>query len=888
ENVVEDRKVGENIFFQGGVAFNRGVKAAFEQISGKKITVPPHQDVMGAVGAAIIALEDSSATSTFRGFDLRDVQYELTTFECEGCSNRCEIHKVSIEGQKPLHYGSRCGKYEDQKKYKKGEGIPELFEEREEALLNTYSKEQPDNPLDVRIGIPRALTFFDLYPLWKAFFTELGCEVVPSKPTNRQVISQGSDHITTETCLPIKVAHGHVANLLERDVDYIFAPSVINMEHEAEEIVHSYLCPLVQSLPYLLRVAFAEQVEAGELPLIAPVMHFENGRKHIDGKLRDLAQMFEVPSGRVNQAIEKGWDALDRFHTTCQQRGREILDGLGEDEIALAIMSRPYNGCDPGINLAIPDKLRDLGVLAIPIDFLPLEIRGIQDDFPHMYWKYGQKIIAAGEYIADKPNLHAIYITNFRCGPDSFITKFFARVIGKPYLTLEIDEHSADVGAITRCEAFIDSLRSSKSRHSKKRARGEDLFFDIRECEEDVTIYIPYMDDHGLMMQSALRANGINAEALPVSDAETVEIGRSFTTGNECFPCILTTGDIVKKTREESFDPDKSAFFMAQANGPCRFGQYHKFHRMVLDDLGLDQVKMVVLDQTNDFSNHLQSFGPDFYKTCWELLVIVDYMQKLVRETRPYEINEGETDRSYEECLHQLAEIAEEKGNYSSFIPEIRSRLESIPIDDSQERPLIGIVGEIYVRSNPYANNFLARRLEENGAQVMLPPFQEWINYIAADRREIAWQEGKIWSFVKEWITEFAARWTEGRISKNFQESINHIPRESNIGEVIKLGARYLDPTVKGEAILSMGRAVEYAHHGFDGIINVAPFGCMPGAIVNSLLEKYRRNHNIPVLKLDYDGLQQSNEGTALEAFIHQARLHMLQKKQETYADQSH
>ena len=285
-----------------------------------------------------------------------------------------------------------------------------------------------------------------------------------------------------------------------------------------------------------------------------------------------------------------------------------------------------------------------------------------------------------------------------------------------------------------------------------------------------------------------------------------------------------------------------------------------------------------MLDQTHKFSEHVESFGADFYRTCWELLVVVDYMQKMVRETRPYEVNEGETDRTYRTCLNELAEVAERKGDYFALVPTIRERLQAIPVDRSEKRPLIGVVGEIYVRSNDFANNFLVRRIEDCGAQAMLPPFQEWINYIAADRREIAWENGQIWSFVKEWLTEFAARWTEGRIGKNFRGAIEHLPRESTIDEVIDLGTEYIDPTVKGESILSMGRAVEYAEHGFDGIVNVAPFGCMPGAVVNSLLERFRTQYGLPVLKLDYDGLQQASEGTALEAFVHQAREHMNKK----------
>ena len=876
--VVEDRKIGDHIFFQGGVAFNRGVKAAFEHITGKKITVPPHQDVLGAIGAAIIAREEGSGKSNFRGFDLRGVGYELNTFECNSCSNRCEMHKVSIKGQKPLYYGSRCGKF-DEKKYKKGEHLPKPFEEREQALLGSYPKDVPDNPIGVTIGMPRAMTFFDLYPLWKAFFTELGCHVMLSDPTNREIISKGSEHITTETCFPIQVAHGHVADLIEKGADYIFLPSIINMEHEAEGIVHSYVCPLVQSLPYVMRVAFEDE-EGNGPPLLAPIFHFEHGRKAVSQRMRKLAKMFKVPAARAEKAIAEGWKALDAFHSTIRERGQELLGGLGADEIALVIISRSYNGCDCGINLAVPDKLRDLGVLALPIDFLPLELTSIQDDFPHMYWKYGQKILAAARYIAPRENLHAVYVTNFRCGPDAFISKFFDRVLGEPYLTIEIDEHSADVGAITRCEAFLDSIRSARKPVRHRKPRGEDLFFDIRQHTDHLKVYIPYMDDHGILIAAVMRAGGVDAEALPMSDAESVETGRRFTTGKECFPCILTTGDIVKKAQSPDFDPNRSSFFMPQATGPCRFGQYHKFHRMVLDDIGLEQVPIVVLDQTDNFAEHMKSFGANFFKTCWDLVVIVDCMRKMVQEFRPYEINRGETDAQYQRCLDELAAVVERKGDYFAKAAEIRQRLERIPVNRSEPRPLIGVVGEIYVRSNNFANNFLVRRLEQFGAEVLTPPFQEWMNYIAHERRELYLECGRFWLLAKEWLAELVARHNAGRVARIFHGAIRHMPREQPVADVQRLGSRYLHPTVKGEAILSIGRSVEYALHDCSGIVNVVPFGCMPGAIVDSLLEKLRRDYDgIPVLKLAFDGVEQASETTMLQAFVHQARHYALSKQ---------
>ncbi len=275
------------------------------------------------------------------------------------------------------------------------------------------------------------------------------------------------------------------------------------------------------------------------------------------------------------------------------------LSAIKPGEKAVVLIGRSYNTCDPGVNMNLPAKIRDLGIQAIPMDFLPLhgvDSRGLEN----MYWLSGQKIMAAGRIVREHPNLYPLYITNFGCGPDSFITHFFRHEMsGKPFLQLEIDEHSADAGAITRIEAFLDSLhnagqgrpsgpfsvkgRSTGRLHAKK-------------------VYFPPMTDHAHALAAAFRACGVDTEVLPESDDETVRIGRKHSSGRECYPLALTTGDMIKATRRPGFDPDRSAFFMPSGKGPCRFGQYHRYHRQVLDSLGLDRVE--VLSPMQDESLH--------------------------------------------------------------------------------------------------------------------------------------------------------------------------------------------------------------------------------------------------------------------------------------------
>ena len=887
--VAEDRRIGDHILFQGGVAFNRSVKAAFESVLGKKIDVPPHHDVLGAVGVAMLAREEMEANgkqTRFHGFDLRDRKYELMSFECLGCANRCEIHKVSFEQERPLFYGSRCGKYDSPEKQEQRQSskIPRLFDERYKALINAYPKDVPDSPNGKTVGISRALFFNELFPLWKAFFTELGFQVIVSDPTSRHVMRKGVENVLEEPCLPIKVAHGHVLNLLEKEPDFLFLPVQCTMEKLSDDFAKSWNCPLSQSFPFVMyssaRIKEALTTPTDKKPIVLrPVIHDDRGRQWTKRTLRRVARQMGIPStSLIDKAIEAGFEALDSFNDWQQKRGQEVLTQLKPDEKAIVIIGRGYNTCDPGMTLDLPEKLRDLGMLAIPLDFLPLKsvAAEVSSANPNMYWKSGQKILCAARVIANDPRLFGLYLTNFGCGPDSYLLKFFSKETeGKPFLTIEIDEHSADAGIITRCEAFIDTIRNAKTRGTSKPIQVLGI---SRAHTTHRLVYFPYMIDHNFILAAAAKYYGLPAESLPKSDELTLEVGRKYTSGKECFPSIITTGDIVKKTLTPDFNPDKAAFLMPTASGPCRFGQYNKLHRLVLDELGLEQVPLLTLDQTTEYHKHMATLGSGFKLRAWRAAVIIDSMHKILLEKRPYEVNKSEIDAVYQEWLESLIKLTEQDSDgFELFASHVRGAFEAVKIDKSTRKPRIGIVGEIFVRSNPFANGYIVRQLETLGAECALPPIEEWLDYIdhQRKRRHRLHLEGGWRDWLKQKISELVQERAAEPIRRQFDESIENFARELPTQKILNRGHNYLTPAVEGEAILSMGRVVEYAEHGFNGIVNVIPFGCMPGTIVSMLLHQFRHDSGLPVFTLTADGTKNASQDIKLEAFFHQCYEHM-------------
>ncbi|HMK48905.1 MAG TPA: acyl-CoA dehydratase activase-related protein, partial [Thermodesulfovibrionales bacterium] len=462
--VVAGKKIGDNIFFQGGVAFNKSVAAAFSKYLGRKITIPPNHDVTGAIGMALIARDHYKSASpsqrtSFKGFELSKQPYEVSSFECKGCPNVCEINRVKIAGEKGfLFYGGRCEKYDVRKK--KATDVPDLFAFREEMLwkehLERQSRSQDQQPGDkIRIGIPYIFFFHDFLPFWTTFLWELGFRVEVSPRTNRQVINLGLERVLSEACFPVKVAHGHVQHLIQEQVDAIFMPSFINLNAPGETMDRGLACPYTQTIPYVSKVAF-EGIRS-----ITPVINMGLGEKHLITELASAFSPYGLKKSRIKEAILVAGQAQRRFEDAISARGNEVLKSPTGKTIV--IIGRSYNALDSGVNLELPKKLADLGVLSIPFDFLPLQRYSIDRDWPNMYWRSGQRILKAAKFVRGEKDFYPIYIGNFLCGPDSFILKYFQEEMGsKPFLHIEIDEHSADAGAITRCEAFLDSIWNRK------------------------------------------------------------------------------------------------------------------------------------------------------------------------------------------------------------------------------------------------------------------------------------------------------------------------------------------------------------------------------------------------------------------------------------------
>jgi predicted CoA-substrate-specific enzyme activase len=463
--VVRGRKIGKVIYFQGGTAYNDAVTAAFAGLLGRKITVPPYNGVMGAIGMALIARQwrqAAAAPSRFRGYNLDKLQLATRDFVCKACSNYCDIKEFTIEGQKS-YWGDKCSdKFRKPSRTGRKPVVEDLFAFRERLMEDLARRIPRDATL--RIGVPRTMATFERYAFWHTYLSALGVAAVLSPQTDPAIASRGLEASLAQPCYPIQVAHGHVQTLLEMGVDYVLLPNVVDAESAGDGVAH--YCPWSQTLPWVLQSAPA--LEPHKDRFLIPTVHFQLGAAQVKSGLAAIGRRLGASRRASDRAVDAAFSAQRVFQDRLLEAGRRALAELDRTgEPGLIVVGRSYNIYDRNINCDIPRKLRHrYGANVIPLDFLVTGRESVEDLHSNMYWASGRKILEAARLAGSRANLHVIYISNFKCGPDSYIKHFTREAAGAPLLVLQFDGHGNDAGYMTRCEAYLDSkgiLRCYKS-----------------------------------------------------------------------------------------------------------------------------------------------------------------------------------------------------------------------------------------------------------------------------------------------------------------------------------------------------------------------------------------------------------------------------------------
>jgi predicted CoA-substrate-specific enzyme activase len=884
--VVGNRNIGQNVVLQGGVAKNPGVPLAFAMLMDKDIVIPPDPELLGCFGVGILAKQKEE--DGFIDKQIFDIDVILNSeiiherdFICKACDNLCSVRVLNVNGNKYM-FGGRCNKYANARKKKNFDEkkIFNYIEERENLLFNVFGA--PADTLvkkkDYVVGIPKAFSVYTLWPLYSWFFHTLGVKVRLSDDISHEGIAR----MESAYCFPAEIAHGAVQNSVDRNDDFIFTPHFRDME-SYEKDVHANFCPITQSLPYYIKKAFPE---IDDDKFLSPVVSFKFGLdKALEGFLT-MGEQLGISDKEIKKAFLVGVEKQNEFLTANQKLGEEALAKAREaDHPVIAVLGRPYNAFTKDANMGIPLKFTSRGYSVLPFDMLPFE--GI-DIFSNMYWYYGQQDMKAANFLKTEDNIFVTYITNFSCAPDSFMLHYMKWIMGtKPFLILELDSHSADAGIDTRVEAYLDIIEGYKSKFTEEKEERYDngLRF-INNGKDELHVMDVHKNERieifgnkkikmllssmgrlsSELLAASVRGIGINAEAMPVPDSFTLQMARNYMSGKECLPSQLVLGSALKYFASDDYDRDTTyLLFVPTTTGPCRTGQYFVFYENLFKDLELDNVVVVSLDSDNSYLE----LGPTFSQQAWWGLSVADHMKDIETTLRAIAVDPVAAIAKYDELWQDLIEIAEK--DMSKLIPslkQIASELAKIPLKKKMEdAPKILVVGEIYVRRDDFAVDELVRLMSKKGIIAKVSGIGEWLYYCDYSRRYeikkrydlLPWYKKLFSQEMRDLIT-----WKIEEIWKhNVDKKVGNALAEANLiphapHDMTKImdnaNTTFVTNELESEISISSGVAATALEEDYSGVVNISPFACLIGRVIEGILTPWARERKLPIMSVEIDG----------------------------------
>ena len=861
--VVEHRKLGDKVILTGAVFYNDAVVSAFKRaLKGRQIIVPEHKEVSGAIGAALLAREEmkhSGKRSKFKGFrPVIEADYQVKTFVCHRCPNNCTISRLQLPGEKPTFYGSRCDLFDSTISR---ERLRTAFDVREELLFKDYREGAGKG---LKVGIPRALLIYDYAPLFIGFLNALGVKVVLSGKTNGHIMEKAIELSYTDTCFPMKLLHGHVADLAD-GVDFLLFPSFIRLGPKEGEEDQKYACPLNQAAPFIIRQALG----LGDR-LLVPLVDLSHGPEELIRSLTEVAKKMGFSKKQGREAALEGLAAQRRFEQALKEQGKQLLEEVHRSgKLGVVLFARAYMSQDSGANLGIAEKLAQLDVVPIPLDFLPLSSVNVKEYSDRPYWMYESKYVAAAALTASDPQLFGLALTNFGCGPNAFILNLVQDIMGgKPLGQLEIDEHAAEAGIVTRLEAFVDTIagfaRSGRSYRVPDKGEIYRAAPTLAPSEKKKTLIAPRMCAHIEVVAAAMEAFGVRVIVLPPANERNLIYSNQVTSGEECLPYRVTLGDFLRFFHENGdVDLDSVELIMAGAYGPCRLGKYALEQGRILREFGFDLPIRTTI--SNNAYRDL-GLGSAFERLAWKGIVAVDCLQRLLWHARPYEKIPGAADKLFGEFLARLVERARRREEFDDVLKEAAAKFNALIDPEKPKRPLVGINGEIFLRSNSFSNSDLVRTCEEAGLEVIVSPFGEWIKYISYRNLEDRVHDRQIGKTLRSYIKLLVQIHDERKVAKRLGDFLG--PVEPSIKEILSYTEKYLSPKCGSEAVLSIGAGVEWLKDPrFAGVISVMPHGCMPGGIVAAMAESLGAQYGKPWISLTYDGTKENNNLVRINNF---------------------
>ncbi|MDL2248211.1 2-hydroxyacyl-CoA dehydratase [Tyzzerella sp. OttesenSCG-928-J15] len=881
--ITDPKAMGKKLVVQGGTFYNEAVLRSFEIISEREAIRPDIAGIMGAFGAAVIAMEryEEGMESTLISLDeIEKLEMKASNTRCKGCENNCLLTINTFSGGRRFISGNRCEK--GLGNAAKLEGIPNLFEYKYNRIFN-YASLDEDKALRGSVGLPRVLNMYENYPFWHTFFTELGFRVVLSEPSNRGTYEKGIESVPSESvCYPAKLAHGHIMDLIHNGVRFIFYPSVSFEYKEFEGANNNFNCPIVTSYPENIRNN-VEEIKELNIDFRNPFLNFGN-EKALRGR---LAKEFPlIPTDEIYAAFEKAWTEQANFKADMKAEGEKTLKYIEDAGMkAVVLAGRPYH-IDPEINHGIPELITGFGVAVLTEDSVahlgtverPLNVVD--------QWAYHSRLYASAHFVRNKANIELIQLNSFGCGLDAVTTDEVHDILaatGKIYTCLKIDEVSNLGAARIRVRSLFAALdersRQGRSLHKAEPRPARVMF--TKAMKKNHTIICPQMSPiHFNILQSAFESCGYNLEVMPAIDRESVDVGLKYVNNDACYPSLIVVGQILNALNSGKYDLNNVSVLISQTGGGCRATNYIAFIRRALKQAGLQHIPVISVNAAGLESNPGWKYTPALVNRALMAVVYGDILMRVLYKVRPYEKVKGSANALYEKwteiCKASVrnGSLSEYKKNTYKMVHEFDT-LEILDI----EKPKVGLVGEILVKFHPTANNDIVNLLENEGAEAVMPDLLDFFFYGFHNNK-----------FKEENLGMPKRKTIIGNIGINALELYRKYMKDA-----LEMSERFTPPVAieklgeLAEPIVSLGNQtgegwfltaemVELIHSGVNNIVCMQPFACLPNHVTGKgIIKELRRKYPLSnIVAIDYDpGASEVNQLNRIKLMLSAAERNM-------------
>lgn len=866
QKVIKIRKVedlGEHIVVQGGTFYSDAVLKALENILGKRVIRPEIAGLMGAFGAALIAKEryvQGGESTILSQHAIDNFNSEISFRRCGKCTNNCLLTINQFSDGRKFISGNRCERGAEEENKIKRNTLPNMYDYKYKRLFE-YKPLPKEQAYRGTVGIPRVLNIYENYPFWFTYFTSLGFRVVLSPQSSKKIYEDGIETIPSESvCYPAKLVHGHIKNLIKKNVDIIFYPCISYEEMEIEGVDNCYNCPIVMSYPETIKHNMDEIIE-GNINFMNPFIPF-NDFSRLKERLTEEFSSMGIDPMEIEKACEIAWKEKDRFKKDIQDKTEEVLKYIETNNIKGIVLSgRPYH-VDPEINHGLPNIICEMGMAVLTEDGVshlsqverPLRVLD--------QWKFHSRLYTAAKYVTTNDKLEMVQLTSFGCGLDAVTSEQVEEILkkeGKIYTLIKIDEVS-NLGAIKirmrSLKAALEERGTSKIVNDTNSEFGKVQF--TKEMKKTHTILVPQMSPiHFDLLEDMMLKSGYKVEVLPAVDDSAIDEGLKYVNNDACYPSIITVGQMMAALKSGKYDLNNVSLIMSQTGGPCRASNYVGFIRKALKDAGMEHIpvisaNLVGLEENPGFKISIPLINRGIIG-----LVYGDLFQRLIYATRPYEKEKGSIEKLYLKW-RKIVKKNILNGNIITFRKNIRDiirdfdNIELLNID----KPKVAIVGEILVKYHPTANNNLVQLLEEEGSEVFVPDLLDFFLYCAYNNifkyeklagSKKSMRNSKLFIQLIEWYRKSMKKYLNE--SKRFRPPSTIESKAMKAQELISLGNQ------GGEGWFLTAEMMELIEHGVENIICVQPFACLPNHVMGKgMIKPIRQKYpNANITPIDYD-----------------------------------